>query len=149
MSAEVTTRTLDARRRARSVDEMLAAADSLLETTFVELSEALVHAATEGSPQGSTEGPDAVGAVASGPLAVDLVGELAARSRHHGKRLRPVLAHWGWVVAGGPSDTREDIARVAAALSLQPLSSEVHFLLERAEDNEVTTGGSRAVCVAG
>ncbi|HSO64796.1 MAG TPA: polyprenyl synthetase family protein, partial [Ornithinibacter sp.] len=54
----------------------------------------------------------------SGPLAVDLVGELAERSRNHGKRLRPVLAHWGWVVGGGTHDTHDDIARVAAALEL-------------------------------
>ena len=111
MSAEVTTRDLDARRRVRPVDEMLAAADALLETTFVELAEALVRAAEEGSA-------DAVGAVDRGPLAVDLVGELAERSRHHGKRLRPVLAHWGWVVGGGTPDTHGDIARVAAALEL-------------------------------
>ena len=118
MSAEATTRDLDAQRRVRPVDEMLAAADALLETTFVELAEALVRAAAEGSTVGSTAGPDAVDGVDRGPLAVDLVGELAERSRHHGKRLRPVLAHWGWVVGGGTRDTHEDIARVAAALEL-------------------------------
>ena len=37
MSAEVTTMDLDARRRARSVDATLCAADTLLEMTFAEL----------------------------------------------------------------------------------------------------------------
>src|SRR5688500_15697865 len=111
MGGEVTSTDLDARRRARPVDGMLAAADALLETTFVELTEGLARAAAEGSP-------DAVGGTEGGPLAVDLVGELAERSRHHGKRLRPVLAHWGWVVGGGGENTHDDIARVAAALEL-------------------------------
>ncbi len=111
MSAEVTTRDLDAQRRSRPVDTMLAQADALLETTFVELSDALVSAAAEG-------GPDAGAGAENGPLAVDLVGELAERSRNHGKRLRPVLAHWGWVVGGEDESTHDDIARVAAALEL-------------------------------
>jgi geranylgeranyl diphosphate synthase type I len=111
MSAEVTMRDLDARRRTRPVEMMLAEADALLEATFVELSDALVAAEAEG-------GSGAGALVPSGPLAVDLVGELAERSRNHGKRLRPVLAHWGWVVAGGGHDTHDDIARVAAALEL-------------------------------
>ena len=111
MGAEVTSADLGARRRSGPVDAMLAAADALLETTFVELTEGLARAAAEGSS-------DAVGGADGGPLAVDLVGELAERSRHHGKRLRPVLAHWGWVVGGGGEDTHDDIARVAAALEL-------------------------------
>lgn len=111
MSAEVTTRDLDAQRRSRPVDMMLAEADALLEATFVELADALVRAAAEGGAGAGAVAP-------SGPLAVDLVGELAERSRNHGKRLRPVLAHWGWVVGGGTHDTHEDIARIAAALEL-------------------------------
>ena len=53
-----------------------------------------------------------------GPLGVDLVGELADRARNHGKRLRPVLAHWGWAVAGGRGDSQPQLVRVAAALEL-------------------------------
>ena len=122
MSAEVTMRDLDAQRRpasvgARPVEETLRQADDLLETTFAELSDALVRAAAEGGP--GDESATSVGARSErGPLGVDLVGELAERSRNHGKRLRPVIAHWGWVVAGGGADTHDDIARVAAALEL-------------------------------
>ena len=115
MGAEVTSADLDARRRSGPVDAMLAAADALLETTFVELSEALARAAAEGSP-------DAVGGADGGPLAVDLVGELAERSRNHGKRLRPVLAHWGWVVGGGgatPTRTRPRRRRPRAPAPLR------------------------------
>jgi geranylgeranyl diphosphate synthase type I len=51
-------------------------------------------------------------------LGVDLVGELAERARNHGKRLRPMLAHWGWAVSGGSPETHADVVRVAAALEL-------------------------------
>ena len=115
MSAEVTTMDLDARRRARSVDATLCAADTLLETTFAELSVALRQAAA-GTADGGTADPlrDLPGHD-PGPLGVDLVGELADRARNHGKRLRPVLAHWGWAVAGGRGGSQPQLVRVAAA----------------------------------
>ncbi|MBM6398801.1 polyprenyl synthetase family protein [Phycicoccus sonneratiae] len=55
------------------------------------------------------------------PLAVDLVGELAERVRHHGKRLRPLFARWGWSLAGGDHATRPALVEVAAALELLQL----------------------------
>ena len=117
MSAEVTTRGLDATRRLRPVAATLEAADALLEATFVELAESLERASAEGRDEpGFDADEDPRGA--TGALGVDLVGELADRNRNHGKRLRPVLAHWGWVVAGGGDDTASDLARVAAALEL-------------------------------
>ncbi len=111
MSAEVTSLDLDVRRRSPAVESTLAETDSLLETTFVELSESLVRAAMEGA---ATAGPEPE----PGPLGVDLVGELADRTRNHGKRLRPVLAHWGWALTGGRHDTHFALVRVAAALEL-------------------------------
>jgi len=56
----------------------------------------------------------------SGPLAVDLVGELATRLASGGKRLRPVFAIWGWIGAGGRDrpDTHPRLVDVAAALEL-------------------------------
>lgn len=118
MSAEVTTRDLDAARRSRPVAATLADADALLEATFADLTDTLARVAAEGGPHAGFG--VAVDAPRHGgdPLGVDLVGELAERSRNHGKRLRPVLAHWGWVVAGGGEDTREDVVRLAAALEL-------------------------------
>ena len=134
MSAEVTTRTLDARRASSPVDT-LAGADALLEATFVELAEALVRAGAEGGPDAGFGA--AVGSpTETGPLAVDLVGELAERARHHGKRLRPVLAHWGWVVAGGDERTRDDVARVGAALELLHLFALI-------QDDVMDRSGSR------
>ncbi|MGG5258300.1 polyprenyl synthetase family protein [Phycicoccus avicenniae] len=58
---------------------------------------------------------------ADGPVHVDLVGELADRARHHGKRLRPRLARWGWTAAGGGDATRARLVDVAAALELLQL----------------------------
>ena len=110
MSAEVTSLDLDARRVTAPVEATLSEADSLLETTFLELSEALDQAAADNAPDEVTPDP--------GPLGIDLVGELAARSRNHGKRLRPMLAHWGWVVGGGTSGTHAHVVRIAAALEL-------------------------------
>lgn len=57
----------------------------------------------------------------SGPAAIriDLVDELVARTDNHGKRLRPVVAHWGWVAAGGArSGSHPALVRVAAAMEL-------------------------------
>src|SRR6188508_533116 len=102
MSAEVTTLEVDV----------------LLEATFAELCDALRRAAA-GTGDGSSADPlrDLPGHD-PGPLGVDLVGELADRARNHGKRLRPVLAHWGWAVAGGRGGSRPQLVRVAAALEL-------------------------------
>ncbi|WP_345202164.1 polyprenyl synthetase family protein [Fodinibacter luteus] len=105
----MTTIDLDACRLTAPVESTLTQADALLESTFLELSEALDLAASD-APGRAAHDP--------GPLGVDLVGELAERSRNHGKRLRPMLAHWGWVVAGGDAGTHHHVVRVAAALEL-------------------------------
>ena len=118
MSAQVTTVDLDARRRARSVEATLRAADTLLETTFAELGEALLRAAAGTGGGGPADPLRDLPGHDPGPLGVDLVGELAGRARNHGKRLRPVLAHWGWAVAGGRTDSHPQLVRVAAALEL-------------------------------
>jgi geranylgeranyl diphosphate synthase type I len=110
MSAEVTSLDLDPRRVTAPVEATLAKADSLLETTFLELADALDQAAADNAPDEVAPEP--------GPLGIDLVGELADRSRNHGKRLRPMLAHWGWVVGGGTSSTHHHVVRIAAALEL-------------------------------
>lgn len=110
MSAEVTAVSLDARRGVRPADETLTGVDALLESTFVDMRGCLVEAAGTGS--GLDVDHDA------GPLGVDLVGELAERVRNHGKRLRPVLAHWGWQLGGGDDATAADLVRVAAGLEL-------------------------------
>lgn len=114
MSAEATSVGLDARRRPRTPDETLARADALIEDTLVGLADALARASADGDPYDLRP-------AAPGALAVDLTAELTERSRHHGKRLRPLLAHWGWVLAGAPRDTHDDLARVAAALELLQL----------------------------
>ena len=110
MSAELTSLDLDARRVTAPVEATLAEADALLENTFRELAVALDQAAADNAPDEVAPDP--------GPLGVDLVGELAERSRNHGKRLRPMLAHWGWVVGGGTSATHPHVVRIAAALEL-------------------------------
>ena len=61
------------------------------------------------------------GACGVGLFMFDLVGELTARTRKHGKRFRPVLAHWAWVAGDGDHRTSEHIVRVAAALELLQL----------------------------
>ncbi|MCU1536586.1 MAG: polyprenyl synthetase family protein [Humibacillus sp.] len=45
-----------------------------------------------------------------------------------GKRLRPVMCHWGWVSAGGAvrADGRDDVVTVCAALELVHLFALVH-----------------------
>lgn len=103
-------RAVGTRQLATPLEATLAEADSLLETTFLELSEALDQAAADNAPGDGCPDP--------GPLGVDLVGELAQRSRNHGKRLRPTLAHWGWVVGGGAPETHRHVVQVAAALEL-------------------------------
>ena len=105
MSAEASPRRLDQRGLDAPVEGTLAAVDALLDVTLDELRTALTEAGTS---------RDAV----PGPLEVDLVGELGDRLANHGKRLRPRLAHWGWVLAGAPDGTHSDLARVAAALEL-------------------------------
>ncbi|MGB8383474.1 MAG: polyprenyl synthetase family protein [Dermatophilaceae bacterium] len=53
------------------------------------------------------------------PLSIDLVDELTARTANHGKRIRPVVVHWGWVAAGGPqAGTQPQLVRLAAAMEL-------------------------------
>ena len=111
MSADATSVDLATRLPVATVDDTLAGADVLLDTTFRELSDALLSAASDNPPD-DPRGPD------PGPLGVDLVGELAERARNHGKRLRPMLAHWGWAVGGGSADDHADVVRVAAALEL-------------------------------
>lgn len=52
-------------------------------------------------------------------LRTDLVDELTARTANHGKRIRPVVAHWGWVAAGGSqAGTQPQLVRLAAAMEL-------------------------------
>ncbi|MGL5910785.1 MAG: polyprenyl synthetase family protein, partial [Phycicoccus sp.] len=110
MSAEVTALSLDARRGARPAEETLAEVDVLIESTLADVRDALLEAADTGAGLGAAHDP--------GPLGVDLVGELADRVRNHGKRLRPVLAHWGWQIGQGDRTTQPDAVRVAAALEL-------------------------------
>lgn len=110
MSAETTALKLDAPETTASVESTLTRADSLLETTFLELASALDQAAADNAPDEASP--------TAGPLGVDLVGELAERSRNHGKRLRPTLAHWGWVVGGAEPGSHTDLVRIAAALEL-------------------------------
>ncbi len=114
MSAEVSSVGLGARRRPRGPEATIDRADALLEETLAGLAAALTRAATDGDPADRREAQP-------GPFAVDLTEELAARSRHHGKRLRPLLAHWGWALAGAPEHTHGDLTRVAAALELLQL----------------------------
>ena len=114
MSAEVNYMDLDARRRRATSDDTLARADALLLETVAGLRAALEAAAADGDPTDLRHAPP-------GALAVDLTGELAQRSAKPGKRLRPTLAHWGWVLAGGRSDSHLDLTRVAAALELLQL----------------------------
>ncbi|HQA13228.1 MAG TPA: polyprenyl synthetase family protein, partial [Ornithinibacter sp.] len=110
MSAETTALKLDAPDTTATIESTLTRADSLLETTFLELASALDQAAADNAPDEATP--------TAGPLGVDLVGELAERSRNHGKRLRPTLAHWGWVVGGAAPGSHDDLVRIAAALEL-------------------------------
>lgn len=105
MSAEVAPAALDAPSRSGPAQSTLLEVDALLDATFGELGEVLE---TSGATLGAT----------AGPLNVDLVAELATRTRNHGKRLRPVLAHWGWVLAGEAPGTHEHLVRIGAALEL-------------------------------
>lgn len=89
---------------------VLDAVDRLLESTFEEMRGCLREAAAVSGVAGPALDP--------GPLHVDVVDELAARARHHGKRLRPILMYWGWRVAGADPGTEPDAVRVAAALEL-------------------------------
>ncbi len=109
MSTDHSTVTLDLLRRTAEAEVLLDEVDALLEDVIGQLRGILVEV------DGPLPGHD------PGPLGVDLVGELAARVRHHGKRLRPLLARWGWEVAGAPAETREELVRVAAALELLQL----------------------------
>ncbi|MGL5865763.1 MAG: polyprenyl synthetase family protein [Dermatophilaceae bacterium] len=110
MSAGVAAVHLDPRRSPRLAQETLAEVDALIESTLADVRVALVEAADTGNGLGVAHDP--------GPLGVDLVSELADRVRNHGKRLRPVLAHWGWQIGQGDHSTHPDAVRVAAALEL-------------------------------
>lgn len=98
-------------RGARATDpsETFSAVDVVLERTFAEMRELLCEAGAR----------DAFSDQVEAGLGVDAVRELAERSANHGKRVRPLLAHWGWVVGGGPdTDTAGALARLGAALEL-------------------------------
>lgn len=89
------------------VAETLAAVDDELADALATLREVL--ASTTAAP-----GTDAC----PGPLHVDLVAELERRLGDPGKRIRPRLAHWGWVLAGATPRSWRSLVRVAAALEL-------------------------------
>jgi geranylgeranyl diphosphate synthase type I len=94
-------RTVDPSTTFRAVDEVL-------ERTFTEMTALLAEAGARDDDAATTAG-----------LGVDAVRELAERSANHGKRVRPLFAHWGWVVAGGPATgTADALARLGAALEL-------------------------------
>lgn len=109
MSTEPDTMSLDALRRGDQSALLLDDVDALLEGVIGQLRGILVEVG------------DLPASGSAGPLGLDLVGELAARVRHHGKRLRPILAGWGWEVAGGGPGSREALVHVAAALELLQL----------------------------
>ena len=84
------------------------AVDDVLERVFAEMTALLREAGARDDEAATTAG-----------LGIDAVRELAERSANHGKRVRPLLAHWGWVVADGPSTgTDDELARLGAALEL-------------------------------
>ena len=112
MGVTMMTGTLGVRLGSRTVDELLLHTDALLEAVLQELAEMVARTATEG---------ERAGRVRRGPAHIDLVGELTERTLEHGKRFRPVLAHWGWVAGDGDHRTYEHIVRVAAALELLQL----------------------------
>jgi geranylgeranyl diphosphate synthase, type I len=86
------------------------AVDAVLARTFAEMESLLVET--------GARDPRHDRAALRG-LAVDAVQELVERSANHGKRVRPLLAHWGWVVAGGPrTGTADELGRLGAALEL-------------------------------
>ncbi|MBM6405308.1 polyprenyl synthetase family protein [Phycicoccus sp. CSK15P-2] len=91
------------------VEQTLADVDHLLTETLDDVRAELARAVTG-------TGPDA--RVDAGALRVGLVDELGTRLMHHGKRIRPRLTHWGWVLAGAPASARDDLVRVAAAMEL-------------------------------
>ncbi|GGL38736.1 polyprenyl synthetase family protein [Phycicoccus endophyticus] len=101
--------TLAGLRRSPGSDRVLAEVDALLEDLLGQLRGILVEVGGT-VPQHGPPG-----------LELDLVGELAERVRHHGKRLRPLLARWGWAAAGGERETRHRLVEVAAALELLQL----------------------------
>ncbi len=85
------------------------AVDVVLDRTFAEMTMLLGEAGARDAGEDAT----------TAGLGVDAVRELAERSANHGKRVRPLLAHWGWVVAGGPAtNTADELARLGAALEL-------------------------------
>ena len=63
---------------------------------------------------------------ASPTLHIDLIDELELRLGDPGKRLRPSLAHRGWVLSGGDRRTWSTLVQVAAAMELLHLFGLVH-----------------------
>ena len=95
-----------------AVDAVLRAVDEVLDRVLDDVASLLQEAARD------VDGADGAD---SGPLVVDLVGELRNRVHHPGKRLRPLFAAWGWAACTGPGAaeaTHERIVEIAAALEL-------------------------------
>ena len=89
---------------------------------------------------------ECAGRVRRGPVQFDLVGELTARTRKHGKPFRPVLAHWGWVAGDGDHRTSEHIVRVAAALELLQLFALIQDdVMDRSRRDAVARASTRAL----
>ncbi|NHA68132.1 polyprenyl synthetase family protein [Phycicoccus flavus] len=88
------------------VDDVLSEVHAELSRTLDGLRAALRSAAGQDGP------------LRPGALHVDLVAELGRRLAGPGKRVRPRLAHRGWLLAGGEDATRPGLLRVAAALEL-------------------------------
>ncbi len=107
----------------------LAAVDQLLSQVFDQLG-AEYHGEPRGAssahdgglrPSADFDDGDGTGATqgCASALTVDLVTELTTRSANHGKRVRPLIAHWGWASCGGPqSGSRAVLVQVAAAMEL-------------------------------
>ncbi|KYH43081.1 polyprenyl synthetase family protein [Branchiibius sp. NY16-3462-2] len=94
-------------------DQTLHAVDDLLKTRLAELRTVLADAGCN--------------RVAASPtLHIDLIDELELRLGDPGKRLRPSLAHRGWVLSGGDRRTWSALVRVAAAMELLHLFGLVH-----------------------
>jgi geranylgeranyl diphosphate synthase type I len=93
------------------VARTLAAADALLADVCARLSEQWRGRSPEAVPVLHEDLPEVL---------------LAWLSPPGGKRLRPVLCHWGWTAAGGSTATRHDLVATCAALELVHLFALVH-----------------------
>ncbi|WP_162182372.1 polyprenyl synthetase family protein [Nigerium massiliense] len=64
---------------------------------------------------------------------LDLPGLVAGATRH-GKRLRPQLAHWGWVAGGAPPSAYGQVVELGTALELLHVFALVHDdVMDRSE----------------